>query len=52
MFLIINVFLLAGSWELVTTYNWAYNPGCFGVTYKRPVRETTGGVRSPCISSY
>ena len=43
--------LLGGSWDLVTTYNWAYNPtynpaGLIGVT---PI---IGRVISPVISSY
>ena len=39
--------VLGGSWDLVTTSNWAYNPG---LTQKRPVRETVGRVKSPVSS--
>ena len=29
--------LLGGSWEIVTTYNWAYNP-----TYTPPLNDLIG----------
>ena len=44
--------LLGGSWDIVTTYNWAYNP-----TYN-PLNDLIGvipiisGVITPVINSY
>ena len=45
--------LLGGSWDLVTIYNWGYNPFfLIGVTPIRSFRGVISRVISPVISSY
>ena len=43
--------LLGGPWDLVTTYNWGYNPTHNWVTPISPFREIISRVISPVISS-
>ena len=44
--------VLEGSWDLVTIYNWGYNPTYNWVTPIRPFRGVISRVISPVISSY
>ena len=44
--------ILRGSWDLVTTYNWAYTILVIGVTHIWPGRRTRSGAITPDISSY
>ena len=42
--------VIGGSWGLVTTCSWAYDPVYTGATQKRPVKETIHGVRRQIMS--
>ena len=44
--------LLGGSWDLATTYDWAYTLTQSGLAYTRPVREIASRVVSPGRSGY
>ena len=44
---IIRGSLLGGSWDLVSTCSWAYDPTFYWDFHRRPVRETITEVITP-----